>query len=176
MMKLYHGSDIEVSRPLVNIGRKELDFGPGFYVTSLYEQSIKWARRVSVVRNVVPPIVNVYSFDLDRCLSDHYRRLSLPHYDRQWLDFVVASRRGEQLSNIHSIGKDLTMQDQVLWRKTARIIGLIQQRLDVSVERALDLFYNSRTFSLLNNPDSGLQLLSDQYILEDFCREMEKLQ
>lgn len=68
------------------------------------------------------------------------------------------------------------MQDQVLWRKTARIIGLIQQRLDVSVERALDLFYNSRTFSLLNNPDSGLQLLSDQYILEDFCREMEKLQ
>lgn len=96
MMKLYHGSDIEVSRPLVNIGRKELDFGPGFYVTSLYEQSIKWARRVSVVRNVVPPIVNVYSFDLDRCLSDHYRRLSLPHYDRQWLDFVVASRRGEQ--------------------------------------------------------------------------------
>lgn len=51
MMKLYHGSDIEVSRPLVNIGRKELDFGPGFYVTSLYEQSIKWARRVSVVRN-----------------------------------------------------------------------------------------------------------------------------
>lgn len=68
------------------------------------------------------------------------------------------------------------MQDQVLWRKTARIIGLIQQRLDVSAERALDLFYNSRTFSLLNNPDSGLQLLSDQYILEDFCREMERLQ
>lgn len=65
------------------------------------------------------------------------------------------------------------MRDQVLWRKIARIIELIRDRLDVSGEKAMDLFYSSRTFELLNNPDSGLQLLSDQYIFEDFCREME---
>lgn len=65
------------------------------------------------------------------------------------------------------------MRDQVLWRKIARIIELIRDRLDVSGEKAMDLFYRSRTFELLNNPDSGLQLLSDQYIFEDFCREME---
>lgn len=66
------------------------------------------------------------------------------------------------------------MRDQVLWRKTARIIEMIRDQLDVSAEKAIDLFYNSRTFSLLNNPDSGLSLMSDQYIFEEFCREMEK--
>lgn len=41
------------------------------------------------------------------------------------------------------------------------------------MEKAMDLFYKSHTFALLNNPETGLQLMSDQYILEDFCREME---
>lgn len=68
------------------------------------------------------------------------------------------------------------MRDQVLWRKQARIVGLIQQRLDISAERALRLFYNSKTYALMNNPKSGLQLLSDQYIAEDFCREMQMAQ
>lgn len=64
MLKVYHGSNIEVQTPLVNIGRKEFDFGPGFYVTTLREQAIKWARRVCVIRNVTPPIVSEYTFEL----------------------------------------------------------------------------------------------------------------
>lgn len=65
------------------------------------------------------------------------------------------------------------MRDQVLWRKIARIIILIKDQLGIPVEKAMDLFYKSHTFALLNNPETGLQLMSDQYILEDFCREME---
>ena len=34
-MILYHGSDIEVRHPLVHVGRSELDFGPGFYLTAI---------------------------------------------------------------------------------------------------------------------------------------------
>lgn len=30
MIELYHGSNAIVEKPLVNVGRKELDFGPGF--------------------------------------------------------------------------------------------------------------------------------------------------
>lgn len=66
------------------------------------------------------------------------------------------------------------MRDQVLWRKTARIIELIRDRLKIPATKAMDLFYRSRTFELLNNPESGLNLMSDQYIYEDFCREMER--
>ena len=65
------------------------------------------------------------------------------------------------------------MRDQVLWRKTGRIATLLAERLDIDAERALDLLYNSRTYALLSNPDSGLQLQSDQYILADLLRELE---
>ena len=65
------------------------------------------------------------------------------------------------------------MRDQVLWRKTGRIAALLAERLDIDAERALDLLYNSRTYSLLSNPDSGLQLQSDQYILADLLQELD---
>ena len=35
---LYHGSNVVVEKPIVSIGRKDLDFGPGFYLTNLYDQ------------------------------------------------------------------------------------------------------------------------------------------
>ena len=78
------------------------------------------------------------------------------------------------------------MRDQVLWRKTARIAtmlaerldidaerALLAERLDIDAERALNILYNSRTYALLDNPDSGLQLMSDSYILNDLLRELE---
>lgn len=65
------------------------------------------------------------------------------------------------------------MRDQVLWRKTGRIATLLAERLDIDAERALDILYNSRTYTLLANPDSGLQLQSDDYILVSILRELE---
>ena len=53
------------------------------------------------------------------------------------------------------------MRDQVLWRKEGRIVKLLSDRLEIDTERALGIFYNSRTYTLLSNPDSGLQLQSD---------------
>lgn len=36
---LYHGSSVIVEQPLASIGRRDLDFGPGFYLTPLREQA-----------------------------------------------------------------------------------------------------------------------------------------
>ena len=66
------------------------------------------------------------------------------------------------------------MRDQVLWRKEGRIVAMLAERLDIDTERALDILYNSRTYTLLANPDSGLQLQSDEYILKDLLRELEE--
>lgn len=65
------------------------------------------------------------------------------------------------------------MRDQVLWRKEGRIADLLAERLNINTERALDIFYNSHTYALLVNPDSGLQLQSDAYILTSLLRELE---
>lgn len=68
------------------------------------------------------------------------------------------------------------MRDNVLWRKQSRIILLLAEALHISAERALDLFYSTNVYQQLTNPKSGLQLMSDQYILEDLINELrEKL-
>ena len=65
------------------------------------------------------------------------------------------------------------MRNQVLWRKTGRIASLLSERLGIDAERALDVLYNSHTYALLIDPESGLQLQSDQYILADLSREFD---
>ena len=65
------------------------------------------------------------------------------------------------------------MRDQIFWRKTGRIATLLADRLNIDTERALDILYNSHTYNLLANPDSGLQLQSDTYILHDLLRELD---
>ena len=66
------------------------------------------------------------------------------------------------------------MRDQVLWRKEGRIAAQLADRLGVDIERALDILYNSHTYAMLTNPDSGLCLQSDEYILTDLIRELDK--
>jgi hypothetical protein len=58
-MTLYHGSYMAISSPLTGVGRKELDFGPGFYLTCLREQAERWARRVCVIRAKNSPTISV---------------------------------------------------------------------------------------------------------------------
>ena len=55
------------------------------------------------------------------------------------------------------------MREQVLWRKVARIIMRLAERLQISPERALAIFYDSKY---------GLHLMSDDYILNDLLREL----
>ena len=38
---IYHGSNVEVRDPKIMAGRKALDFGQAFYMTSYYEQAKK---------------------------------------------------------------------------------------------------------------------------------------
>ncbi len=66
------------------------------------------------------------------------------------------------------------MRDNVLWRKQSRIIMLLADTLHISAERALDLFYSTQVYQQLVNPKSGLQLMSDQYILEDLIGELRE--
>lgn len=89
---LYHGSNVVVEHPLVNVGRKDLDFGSGFYLTPLFEQASKWADRIRTIRRADQAIVNSYEYSEP---SDcHIKRFDA--YDKEWLDFIVDSRAGKQ--------------------------------------------------------------------------------
>ena len=112
-MILFHGSNIVVEKPLVNVGRKELDFGPGFYLTSLREQAERWARRVCVIRRSTTPVISRFTFD-EGNLPVEMTRLNLSNYDQEWLDFIVASRRGENVWLGYDIIEGGVANDQVI--------------------------------------------------------------
>ena len=64
------------------------------------------------------------------------------------------------------------MRDSVLWRKQSRIVMLLAKEKNITPEQALDIYYSSRTAQLLSDPNTGLQLMSDQYVLEDLLKEL----
>lgn len=111
MITVYHGSVIEVSKPLVALGRPNLDFGQGFYVSDLREQAERWAARISI-RRMRKPVLNVYEFDLDA--AKRYRYLKFDSYDRAWLDFIVANRKGKMLWKGYDVVEGGVANDNVI--------------------------------------------------------------
>lgn len=93
-MKVFHGSTQIIRQPLVNAGRPNLDFGTGFYVTDLREQAVFWANRPLNINR--PHWLNTYELDIESVIQSGYRYLRFSSYDFEWLEFVVANRRGEE--------------------------------------------------------------------------------
>ena len=116
---LYHGSSVVVEHPLVNIGRKDLDFGPGFYLTLLYEQASKWAIRIKTIRHTKEAIVNSYKF----IPSKDYKVKVFDAYDKEWLDFIVDSRAGKQPWKDYDIIEGGVADDRVIDAVEAYING-----------------------------------------------------
>ena len=65
------------------------------------------------------------------------------------------------------------MRDAVLWRKQSHIIMMLADALKIDAEQALDLFYSTKTYQRLSDPKYGLQLMSDQYIVDDVLMEVK---
>ncbi len=68
------------------------------------------------------------------------------------------------------------MRDSVLWRKQSRIIMMLAEALHIDAERALNLFYTTNVYLQLSDPKYGLQLMSDDYILENLIEELRETQ
>lgn len=90
-MRLFHGSTCVVIHPAVRKSRPNLDFGPGFYLTSFSEQAEDWARRKAFLEGA-SAYVNCYDVrdELQEC-----KVLRFPEPNEDWVEFVCACRRGE---------------------------------------------------------------------------------
>lgn len=115
MMTLYHGSDQEVSMPLAKVGRKNLDFGRGFYVTRLETQALDWAKVIAgrKGRRVVP-VVSEYRFDRTGAFRDGVRFKVFEAYDLEWLDYVVDCRKGKNVYKDYDIVEGGVANDNVI--------------------------------------------------------------
>ncbi len=99
-MIVYHGSNMEVIRPDILHSRDNLDFGKGFYITPLYEQAKKWAKRFKVRKG--SSIVSKYELDEEH-LYKNFTVKKFDSYSDEWLDYIIACRSGEHVIHYDAI-------------------------------------------------------------------------
>lgn len=91
-MKLYHSSNVSVPNPDILHSRDYLDFGKGFYLTSIHEHAVRYAQRF--IRRQQEAWFNSYEFEyapLD------WKIRKFDSYDKEWLDFVANCRAGNDI-------------------------------------------------------------------------------
>jgi hypothetical protein len=136
-MILYHGSNVVVEKPEVNAGRRALDFGAGFYLTSNRDQAERWAQAVARRRQSGSAILNCFEFDEIKIGLLKVLKFDGPNSD--WLDFVVSNRKGVFESSafdivIGPVANDSTMPviDDYMdgrYTKEEAIVRLLPQKL-----------------------------------------------
>lgn len=92
-MIVYHGSTEIVKNPDIKHSYRALDFGMGFYVTTVREQAERWARRKAAILGKDNAILNVYQMNKD------VREFVIKSFDEdlmEWIDFVCKCRDGEK--------------------------------------------------------------------------------
>lgn len=97
-MKLYHGSTVAVKRPSIGRGRSATDFGKGFYTTTSFEQARKWAVLKKKREGSDKAIVSTFEVP-DDVLDMGYKVLRFSAATREWLEFVVKNRKGQDAEN-----------------------------------------------------------------------------
>lgn len=125
MITLYHAGTQRIEYPLANVGRPNLDFGQGFYLTNFFEQAQRWAVRISRQR-LEPGIINVYEMDLEK-VSACFRYLCFKQYDKEWLDFVVDSRLGKMPWKGYDIIEGGVANDRVIDTVEGYMAGTIDE-------------------------------------------------
>ena len=93
-MRLYHSSNMIVEHPDTQHSRRYLDFGRGFYLTSLHEQAVRYAQRFK--RRGQPAWLNTYELSDD---LESWNIKKFGSYDKEWLDFVSKCRSGEDVGD-----------------------------------------------------------------------------
>ncbi len=154
-MKLYHTSSLELRSPDVDYGRKNADFGGGFYLSDNVEFSKKWSGNGKT-------IVNIYTLDLSGLKVKRFER------DGEWFNYITKNRfaRGDEYADtdviIGPIAND-TLYDTY---------GIIFSGLLTS-EEALSLLKVGKQYTQINVKTKkaasqlkweGAQILSDEEI------------
>ena len=89
-MKLFHTGKTEIRVPDIYRGRKNADFGQGFYLTPDMDFAYRWGGADAVV--------NEYELDEDGLLIRRFRR------DEDWFDYIFHNRRA-----VDSISADVVI-------------------------------------------------------------------
>jgi hypothetical protein len=111
-MKLYHGSNQIIKKPDLSKGRKFLDFGSGFYLSDEKSQAENRAKSAVLFFEEGQPTVNFFEWEQEKTAD--LKLLHFPTANIEWLDFVLANRKGEMSENKYDIIIGATANDKVI--------------------------------------------------------------
>ena len=161
MLTVYHGSTEKVETPICRFGRKNLDFGQGFYVTDIREQAITWANNMSRNRNM-PPLLNRDHLDRESILK-HAKCKLFKAYDEEWLTFIIGNRSGEDLAKEYDYVEGGVANDRVIDTVNLYMAGLIDA---TSALRELSKHRPNNQICILN------QDIVNNYLIYDGTEEL----
>ncbi len=103
MIKLYHGSNIEIENIDLNYSRKGKDFGRGFYLNQNKQQALAMAER-NVQREMSgTPIINAYLFDDSILHTESDLNIKVfDDYTEDWAEFILKNRNNNTEIQAHS--------------------------------------------------------------------------
>jgi len=111
-MRLYHGSNQIIRQPNLLKGRKFLDFGSGFYLSDEKSQAENRAKSAVLFFEEGAPTVTVFDW-----MEDAIGNLNILHFSNaniEWLDFVLANRKGNISKNQYDMIIGPTANDKTI--------------------------------------------------------------
>ena len=94
-MLLYHGSNTQVLNPQILESDRRLEFGRGFYLTSSFEQALRWAELTVKRRETGKSVVSV--FELDEAKLTNLKVLRFNQAQKEWLEYVTLNRKNQYI-------------------------------------------------------------------------------
>ena len=158
---VYHGGTEIVKHPDCKCGRRNLDFGQGFYVTDIRKQAEDWAKLMADRRKMTP-VLNRYRLNRDAIMAKEHCKL-FKAYDEDWLEFIVASRQGQPVAKAFDYIEGGVANDRVVDTVNLYMAGLMDK---ATALRRLSEHQPNNQMCLLN------QEITDKYLIFDGTEEI----
>ena len=85
-IKLYHSGFYQVENPDIHFGRKNADFGQGFYLSDYLQFSLRWTKH----HKGKTSYLNIYELDLSDLKILKFER------DEKWFSYLSGNRKNKQ--------------------------------------------------------------------------------
>ncbi len=131
-MRIYHGSDHILNKPLFGVGKEDNDYGSGFYTTQDKEKAEQWA----LVNGDDNAICNIYDID-----EEQLEVLSLDDYSTLAWIVELAYHRGARGESASLMAEKLIEKYKIDTSKADIIIGY---RADDSYIDIVDAFLQNQ--------------------------------
>lgn len=117
-MIVYHGLIQSVGKPDILHSYRPLDFGKGFYVTTVREQAERWAKRKADIYEKNTGIVSIYE------MQEDMQEFSIKIFNEdlyEWIDFVCDCRDGKLIYEKYDVIFGKVANDKVF-----RVVDMYQ--------------------------------------------------